>query len=132
MAGFNSLHCHTGNMPGQDGKTMTTKTEKRQYYASDLSYLIDVGEIVDMHVVTLDGGKQVLRIECLPKEEDEYKTIKASPASKTKAPKKPKASPAPRERRTENPATLGNKLTNAAKKWFNNKQKPNFMRDAGF
>jgi hypothetical protein len=110
------------------------QTEKRQYYASDLSYLLDIGEIADMHVITTAAGAQVLRIECIPKDEEEYKTIKAKPgkAPKKPAPKKPRQTPAPRERRTENPATLGDKLMNGAKTWFNNKEKPNFMRDAGF
>ena len=108
------------------------QTEKRQYYTSDLSYLLDIGEIADMHVATLDSGKQVLRIECLPKEYEEYKTIKAVPGKKAPAQKKPRRAPATMERRTENPAGIGDKLTNAAKGWFNNKEKPNFMRDAGF
>lgn len=108
------------------------QTVKTQYYATDLSYLIGVGEIVDMHVVTLDGGKQVLRIESFPVENEEYKTVKAAPGKTPKTPKKQKQVSAPRERRTENPATLGDKITGAAKSWFNNKDKPNFMRDAGF
>jgi hypothetical protein len=108
------------------------QTEKRQYYASDLSYMLDIGEIADMHVVTLDSGRQVLRIEHLPKEEDEYKTVQAVPGKKAPAAKKPHKAPAQRERRTDNPATLGDKITGAAKSWFNNKEKPNFMKDAGF
>ena len=109
------------------------QTEKRQYYASDLSYLLDIGEIADMHVVTLDSGRQVLRIDCVPKEEEEYKTIKAKPGGKKPtAARKARQPRAPRERRTENPATLGDKLMRSAKTWFNNKEKPNFMRDAGF
>ena len=111
------------------------QTEKTQYYASDLSYLLGIGEIADMHVVTLDSGRQVLRIESLPVYEDEYKTVKAKPgAAPKKAPavKKPRQASTARERRTENPATLGDKITGAAKTWFNNKDKPNFMKDAGF
>ena len=109
-------------------------TEKLQYYGSDLSYLLGIGEIVDMHVVTLDNGKQVLRIECLEKKDDEYKTVKAGEKQK-----KPTASKKPASQRqhketkqTANPATLGDKMMNGVKTWFNNKEKPNFMKDAGF
>lgn len=108
-----------------------------QYYASDLSYLLDIGEIADMHVVTLDSGRQVLRIEAMPKKDDEYKTIKATPGKKSDARKKESSGrhhhrQEQRERMRDNPETLGDKLTNAAKTWFSNKDKPNFMRDAGF
>lgn len=109
-----------------------TQTEKKQYYADDLSYLLGLGSICDMHVVTLDNGKQVLRIESLPVQDDEYQTVKAKPGKKAAAPKKPRQAPAPRERRTENPATLGGKITNAANGWFSRKDKPQFMKDAGF
>jgi hypothetical protein len=57
-------------------------TEKLQYYGTDLSYLLGIGEIVDMRVVTLDNGKQVLRIECLEKKDDECKTVKAGEKQK--------------------------------------------------
>ena len=50
---------------------------KIQYYASDLSYLLNIGEIVDMHVVTLESGRQVLRIDCAEKKDDEYQTVRA-------------------------------------------------------
>jgi hypothetical protein len=52
---------------------MTSKTEKIQYYAPDLSYALNIGEIADMHVVN-ENGKQILRIEYVKKQE--YKTVK--------------------------------------------------------
>ena len=108
-------------------------TEKLQYYSTDLSYLLGIGEIVDMHVVTLDNGKQVLRIECLEKKDDEYKTVKAGDKQKKQPiPKKPAARHHKETGPATNPVTLGDKLMTGAKTWFKNKEKPNFMKDAGF
>lgn len=50
---------------------------KTQYFPSDLSELLGLGEIADMHVVMIDN-RQVLRIESVPVQNAEYKTVRAS------------------------------------------------------
>ena len=108
-------------------------TEKLQYYATDLSYLLDIGEIADMHVVTLDNGAQVLRIEAISKKEDEYKTVKVAPNKKKPAQKKTQVShKVPAQQRQDNPATLGNKIIGIGAAWMQKKDKPQFMKDAGY
>ena len=112
-------------------------SQKIQYYASDLSYLLDIGEIADMHVVTLDSGRQVLRIDCQEKREDEYKTVKTSAKKpQRRASSKSAGHPGPVRQPpiidTEHPESIGNKLMNAGKDWMQRKDKPQFMRDAGF
>lgn len=55
---------------------------KIQYYSTDLAYALNIGEISDMHVETLESGVQVLRIDCLEKKKDEYQTVKVRPGAK--------------------------------------------------
>lgn len=50
--------------------------EKLQYYSSDLSALLGIGDIVDMYVHD-ENGTKILRITCKEKETG-YKTIKPS------------------------------------------------------
>ena len=52
--------------------------EKIQYYAIDLAYALDIGEIADMRVETVNG-QQILRMSVIPKKHDEYKTVKVAP-----------------------------------------------------
>jgi hypothetical protein len=109
---------------------------KIQYYASDLSYALGIGEIADMHVETLASGVQVLRIDCLEKKQDEYQTVKTRPKT-TKNQVKPRKPSGKGITCGNGPAkpldnTLGGKLMDLGKKFMSNKEKPNFMRDAGF
>jgi hypothetical protein len=64
------------------------KEEKIQFYPSDLEFALNVGTIADMHVETLESGIQVLRMTVLPKEKDEYKTVKLQKKQPAPAPKK--------------------------------------------
>lgn len=113
---------------------------KIQYFATDLAYALDLGEIVDMHVETLESGVQVLRIDCLEKKKDEYQTIKARPGAKKNQVKPRKQSGivgpgpcrSPPNVDTSKATEIGGKIMDAGKKWFANKDKPNFMKDAGF
>jgi hypothetical protein len=54
--------------------------ERIQYYPTDLAYALNIGEIADMYVETVNGV-QVLRMSVIPKKHDEYKTVKVAPAS---------------------------------------------------
>ena len=124
-------------MPAKRAGSDLIMVQKIQYYASDLSYLLDIGEIQDMHVATTDSGRQVLRITCGEKKEDDgYRTVKAKPEKKAAVRKSASLSgpgpvrQAPQMR--DNPETLGEKLMVAGKNWLNKKDKPQFMKDAGF
>jgi hypothetical protein len=64
------------------------KEERIQFYPSDLEFALDVGTIADMHVETLENGIQVLRMTVLPKEKDEYKTVKLQKKQPAPKPKK--------------------------------------------
>jgi len=110
---------------------------KIQYFASDLSYALDIGEIADMHVETLASGVQVLRIDCLEKKQDEYQTVKVRPKSTKNQvkPRKPTGKGITCGNGPVQPGTatsMGGKLMDLGKKFMSNKEKPNFMRDAGF
>jgi hypothetical protein len=60
---------------------------KIQYFCSDLSHILKIGEIKEMHVDTVNG-RMVLRIDYDELVEDEYVTVKAT-TSKKPAVKKP-------------------------------------------
>jgi len=66
--------------------------EKIQYFSADLSYALDIGEIADMYVETINGT-QVLRLTVLPKKVAEYKTIRVAPKEQTKGTVKRKQTP---------------------------------------
>ena len=55
--------------------------EKLQYYPSDLSALLGIGDIVDMYIHN-ENGMKILRITCKEKETG-YKTIKPSKPEKS-------------------------------------------------
>lgn len=112
---------------------------KIQYYPIDLAYALGIGEITEMHIETLEGGVQVLRIECEKAKAEHYETVKVTKRASTtqKAPKTRKTRECdypqePRTRKPESPVTMGDKMMEFGKKWMSNKEKPNFMRDAGF
>ena len=96
-------------------------TEKIQYFGSDLSYHLDIGQIIDMHVVTLDSGVQVLRIECLPKRQDEYKTIKTPKTKRT-------SRRASSKREKEEPDTLAGKVAAGFKGFMQKPMQPPWER----
>ena len=103
---------------------------KIQYFSSDLSEALGIGQINEMHIELLNGVP-VLRIDCQDAPLYEYKTIKV--ATKTKPSRKPvktarDQTPSPQTRDKD----LGGKLMDLGKKWMSNKEKPNFMKDAGF
>lgn len=79
--------------------------EKLQYYASDLAYSLDIGEIADMWVDT-ENGKQVLRMRVIPKKHDEFKTIRSEPKSNRGRERKP----APNARNTYKPVNASPKF----------------------
>jgi hypothetical protein len=66
---------------------MPDKVEATQYYPSDLSHLLNIGEIIEMHVTDNGRGTQVLRIVSKPirelarHEELEYRTVKPKQVS---------------------------------------------------
>lgn len=123
-------------------------SEKIQYYASDLSYVLNIGEITDMHVATLDSGQQVLRIEYLPASKDEYKTVKARPGKsaplrrknstgwtgpvKSGPPVNAKKLDGLGERISERIMDQGLIPTITRSIVGKNKDKPKFMEDAGY
>jgi len=63
---------------------------KTQYYPSDLSNMLDLGEILSMYVCDDGRGHDVLRIMSNPKPAEEFRTVKASPKKKHAA-RKPAA-----------------------------------------
>ena len=114
--------------------------EKIQYYSADLSYALDIGEIADMWVETVNGT-QVLRMTVLPKKHDDFKTVRVAPQSQTKKTVQRRQTQSsgfkgPVTRApiidADKPASIGDKLTQAAKNYMNKKDKPQFMKDAGF
>lgn len=112
--------------------------EKIQYYATDLAYALDIGEIADMFVVT-ENGTQILKMTVIPKKHDEYKTVRAAPVKDTRRTVKRKqlpvlSGPGPvrMNKQSEDPDTLGGKLLDMGKKFMAKKDKPQFMKDAGF
>jgi hypothetical protein len=91
-------------------------TEKIQFFMSDLSYKLDIGEIKEIHLAEQNGVK-VLRIEC--EKAGEYKTVRATKSAKTVPVKKVQA---------DKPETFTEKAAAAAKDFFlnpeRNKNKP--------
>jgi hypothetical protein len=111
--------------------------EHIQYYPQDLAYALDIGEIADMHV-DFENNIQVLRMTVVPKDKQEYKTMRVAPAQQAKKAvqrKQPKNT-APRVQRAVIDAdelnAPGNKLIQMGKNWMQRKEKPQFMKDAGF
>ena len=104
---------------------------KLQYYSDDLARLLSIGKITDMFVVVEDG-KQILRIECTANPGNEYKTVTTKGTKKTSKPVSHKGSSESRESRPNNPEGLGQKVMGGVKEFMKNKNKPQFMEDAGF
>lgn len=107
--------------------------ERIQYYAPDLAYALDLGEIADMHVDT-ENGQQILRMTVVPKAKAEFKTIRTAPKQQTKSTVKRKQTPQQHETRrsgpvidAENPVGIGEKLVGMGKKFMSNKNKPPWM-----
>lgn len=106
--------------------------ERIQYYASDLAYALDIGEIADMYVVT-ENGTQILRMTVIPKKHDEFKTMRAAPVKDTRKTVKRKyipREPTPgiiRMQGQENPERLGERMMNYGKGFMKNISKPLFM-----
>jgi hypothetical protein len=116
-----------------------------QYYPEDLCYALDMSDtkIADMYV-ELINNIQVLRIVAIPidKKED-FKTVRVAPKDQTKqsvrrkqTPIKGISGPGPVTRApkldTEQPFKPANKLIEMGKAWMKKKDKPGFMKDAGF
>ena len=111
-------------------------TQKIQFYPADLAYALDIGEIADMYVATLDSGVQVLRIECAEKKDDEYKTVRVKGSKKAAPVKHPQRGREKRESSKPEKAPdlsskkamgIGDQLLNAGKKFMSNKSKPPWM-----
>ncbi len=71
----------------RDNKSKVHEAKAFQIYATDLARIFDIGEILDMFVVNVNGS-QVLRIRYYEKDTEEFPTVKA-PAKKKLAAKKP-------------------------------------------
>jgi hypothetical protein len=82
--------------------------------------------------VVVEDGKQILRIECTANPGNEYKTVTTKGAKKTSKPVSHKGSSESRESRPNNPEGLGQKVMGGVKEFMKNKNKPQFMEDAGF
>ena len=111
---------------------------KVQYYATDLSELLHIGDIEEMHVDTDEHGVRVLRIEYFGKPKDEYKTVRAPGATK-KAPVKrtrdvevSRGPARPMNFDSGGPMSIGDKLLKTGSDWMKRNKKPPFMTDAGF
>ena len=107
-----------------------------QYYPADLAYNLGLqGKIADMHVDT-ENGEQVLRMTVIPLQATEYKTIRA-PKGTVPLPR-PKKQPktARRPAAKGSGKTVGDvvteKVKEGVKNWWNKKDKPQFMKDAGY
>jgi len=111
---------------------------KVQYYAPDLSELLHIGDIEEMHVDTDEHGIQVLRITYYGKPKEEYKTVKATGATK-KAPVKrtrdievSRGPARPLRFDSAKPQSIGETLLRKGADWMKRNKKPPFMEDAGF
>jgi hypothetical protein len=114
--------------------------ERIQYYPTDLSYALDIGEIADMHV-DFENGVQVLRMTVVPKVKDEYKTVRVAPKKEAQkaAQRKPTRATPRAEPKTrspiidaEKPFKPADRLIQMGKSFMAKKEKPQFMKDAGF
>ena len=112
------------------------ENEKTQYYPSDLARLLGLGQIVDMHIADDGWGRQVLRITSKPASDlgQEYRTVKAKSGGRASSKSRPgysggKSKPKTlKENIQENglvPGLIGATLGH-------NREKPQFMKDAGF
>lgn len=117
------------------------KTRKVQYYESDLSRLLGIGNIVDMHIAWTNGtdGARVLRIECENTEKPEtgYETIRAparkAPAAKSRPERKqtpkPVQKPAARPAEPSKVGSLLEKVAVASKDFFLNPERNKGKRE---
>jgi hypothetical protein len=108
---------------------------KVQYFAPDLSELLHIGDIEEMHVDTDEFGVQVLRIEYYGKPKEEYKTVKASGAKRTTRARDIEVSRGPAKPmrfNSEKPMSVGSTLLQKGAEWMKRNKKPPFMEDAGF
>lgn len=107
---------------------------KIQFYANDLAAILNAGTITDMFVV-LEGGKQILRLECSkmpsPVKTDNYKTVKASGSKKSvKSQERREPARQPRGPDVDNdaPVGLGGNLMKGVKEKWANKSPPPWMK----
>jgi hypothetical protein len=114
--------------------------ERIQYYPTDLSYALDIGEIADMHV-DFENGVQVLRMTVVPKKRDDYKTVRVAPKKEVQkaAQRKPtrvttRATTKPQSPviDADKPFKPADRLIQMGKSFMAKKDKPQFMKDAGF
>lgn len=100
-------------------------TEKIQIYASDLSKILNIGEIVDMHVTTSDSGWQILRIEAMNVKTEEFKTL-ALPGKVSGTKKDPakKSARQPREPSGPKRGILGGALSTVFGDDYRNQKPP--------
>src|SRR5512137_2401746 len=116
-----------------------------QYYPQDLAFALSMDDtkIADMWVEVINDI-QVLRIVAIPidKKED-FKTVRVAPKEQTKQTVRRKqttikgiSGPGPVTRapnfNSEKPMSIGDRLVEKGKKFMSNKEKPQFMKDAGF
>jgi len=106
---------------------------KVQYYATDLSELLHIGDIEEMHVDTDEHGVQVLRIEYYGKPKTEYKTVRAkTPKTRSRTIEVTRGPARPMRIDSDHPQTIADKLLKTGADWMKRNKKPEFMRDAGF
>ena len=117
------------NLQNQIVRGDSGSMEKIQYFSADLSYALDIGEIADMYVETINGT-QVLRLTVLPKKVSEYKTVRVAPKEQTRGTVKRKQTPTAkaepvRPKFEMDPATndsgLASKFAKGAKSFLSNK-----------
>jgi hypothetical protein len=143
------IFCQKTNRIDAEGKEIEQKKEMEkfmqeleriQYFPTDLSYALDIGEIADMHV-DFENGIQVLRMTVVPKAKDEYKTVRIAPrkeAKQTVQRKQPvrTTQKAPAKQSpvidADKPFKISDMLIGKGKAFMAKKDKPQFMKDAGF
>jgi hypothetical protein len=113
----------------EDMEMSNPTLEKIQYFPEDLSYALDIGKIADMHV-DIVNGIQVLRMTIVPKEKDEYKTVKPGATKGNPTPRKPAPKKQPRSSRSSNNEDegIGSKILGGIKAWKADKSPPPWMR----
>ena len=113
-----------------------------QYYPEDLAYALgmDDTKIADMYIEMINNI-QVLRIVAIPQVKEDFKTVRVAPKDQTKQTVRRKQTggsgfkgpvrKAP-DLDTEQPFKPANKLIQMGEEWMKKKEKPQFMKDAGF
>jgi hypothetical protein len=117
-------------------KKLLKEMERIQYFCSDLSYALDIGQIADMHVDT-ENGVQILRMTVIPKEKDTFKTIRTVPKKQAAqaAKRNQSASTSPRRAPPQAPVIdadsrvgIGATLMQMGKNYMSKKDKPPWMK----